>query len=73
MEPHCALVADRAHCILQSHRFLHGLGHKGLKDSLSERREHAAAKTADETLHADECNAICFIRLSIEQVHPSCF
>src|SRR6266478_3697228 len=48
----------------------HGLGHEALDDSFAERSEHAAAETADETLYPDEGDAICLVRVSIEQVHP---
>src|SRR6516165_1700913 len=63
------LLAHRTHGILEPHRFAHGLGDEALDDTLPERSEHAAAETADETLHPDEGDVVYLVGVAIEQVH----
>ena len=66
---HRALVAHRAHRVLESDRFGHGLRYEAFDHGFPERSEHAAAKTADEALHPHEGDAVRLVRLAVEQVH----
>src|SRR3979490_3411790 len=68
-----ALTVDRAHCVLETHRFAHGLGHEILDDGFAERREHTMAKAAEKALHADEGDPVALIRLAVEYVHAGSF